>query len=102
MNMWKWDKKTDELTPVNLSECKMGPDERRVAFDEIDTGSVSTVFLAVEHYGGMLFETMIFGHESDEEYQWRYKTAKEAREGHAKVLEWVRSGMHGQCTLDAS
>lgn len=54
---------------------------------------VSTVFLGFNHAwdGGppVLFETMIFGGWEDE-YQERYCTVEEAREGHRRAVQKVR------------
>ena len=69
---------------------------RRIALDEFDGVVVSTVFLGYDHsFEGppLLFETMIFGSEYDQE-QWRYATKTEAFEGHAKAVNLVK-----QCQL---
>ena len=49
---------------------------------------VSTVFLGMGSipYDKLLFETMIFGGEHDE-YQERYATLEEAKEGHNRAIE---------------
>lgn len=65
----------------------------RVAFDEIEGVSVSTVWLGIDHnfYGDgppLIFETMIFGRELDQE-QWRYATEYDARVGHQKACDLV-------------
>jgi hypothetical protein len=87
-------------------------EDRRVAETEIEGVRISTVFLGLDHsysFAGrdrktppVLFETMIFGGEHDEE-QWRYCTWDEAEEGHAKAVllgtegkkspsqEWLRA-----------
>lgn len=53
---------------------------------------VSTVFLGLDHsFGGkipILFETMVFGGEHDEE-QVRYSTWEEAEQGHKEMCEVV-------------
>lgn len=49
---------------------------------------VSTVFLGISH-SGYFFETMIFG--GPDEYQERYKTAVEAREGHKRTIKSIVS-----------
>ncbi len=58
---------------------------KRVARQEQDDIVVSTVFLELNHQYGdgppLLFETMIFGGEHDEE-QWQYATEAEALQGH--------------------
>lgn len=62
-------------------------DSRRIALDVIGPYQVSTVFLGIDHgYSSegppILFETMIFGKDSSGEFQYRYSTEEEAREGH--------------------
>ena len=56
-----------------------------VVRDEVDDLCVSTVFLGINHNWGegppILFETMIFGGEHDED-RWRYATWDEAIVGH--------------------
>lgn len=63
---------------------------RRVAKTEDGDISVSTVFLGIDHSFGdgppMLFETMIFGGEHDED-QWRYSTWEEAEKGHSEACD---------------
>ena len=63
-------------------------DARRVARDEEGDIFVSTVFLGMNHNWGdvppLLFETMIFGGESDED-TWRYSTWQQAVDGHKKA-----------------
>ena len=58
--------------------------------DEID---VSTVFLGLDHNWGdgppILFETMVFGGELDEEGA-RYATWDEAEKGHDRIVKLVR------------
>lgn len=67
----------------------MEKNERHIADDKIGDVRVSTVFLGLDHSftkgKPILFETMVFGGEHDEE-MWRYKTKKQAIAGHNKVL----------------
>lgn len=67
-----------------------GTNKRHVAQDNVGESHVSTVFLGVDHnfIGGrpVLFETMIFGGEHDQEQE-RYCTWDEAEAGHAR---WVK------------
>src|SRR5687768_5852202 len=55
-----------------------------------DGTNISTVFLGLDHsYGDgppVLFETMIFGGEHDQE-QWRYHTWDEAEKGHQEAVK---------------
>jgi FKBP-type peptidyl-prolyl cis-trans isomerase 2 len=74
----------------------MSPD-RIVAKDKVDGIEVSTVFLGVDHNHHMegtpiLFETMVFGGELDEEQE-RYHTYDEAVEGHKVMVERVKGSM---------
>ena len=66
---------------------------RRVAADELGGVRVSTVHLVINHqYGSgppLIFETMIFGGDHDGE-EWRYPTEEDAREGHRRVVAWLR------------
>lgn len=56
---------------------------------------VSTVFLGLDHQWGdgppLLFETMVFGGEHDQE-QWRYSTWDEAVAGHDAVVAKIGKG----------
>ena len=62
--------------------------DRVVAKTEKDGVSVSTVFLGIDHSfeegEPVLFETMIFGGDRDED-MWRYSTWDEAEKGHAEA-----------------
>ena len=68
--------------------------ERRVAYDELpDDMRVSTVFLGLDHSFGsgppLLFETMVFGGELDQEQE-RYSTREQALAGHAAMLARIQ------------
>lgn len=65
----------------------------------VDGKMVSTVFLMSSHGldngRPILFETMIFedkGEGASLDYQERYCTLQEAKEGHAKAIETVKAG----------
>jgi len=74
---------------VSYSEyMKRGRDDYRVTLTTINDIDISTVFLGMEHIGGMLFETMIFGGSSDG-LQWRYKTWEEAERGHKIICKMI-------------
>ena len=66
---------------------------RRVAQDDINWVSVSTVFLGIDHGFGhgppILFETMVFGGVLDQEQE-RYATWEEAEAGHAAMVVRVK------------
>ncbi len=73
--------------------------DRHVAQTQVGKCQVSTVFLGLDHnYGGtppLLFETMIFGHWSNEEYQTRCSTWEEAEAQHAEaVARCYRDGVN--------
>jgi hypothetical protein len=74
-------------------------EERRVARTQIGPEvHVSTVFLGLDHQHGVggppiLFETMIFGLEEEEDYQERYATWDEAEAGHARAVDYARAAL---------
>lgn len=67
--------------------------ERVVEKTEVGGYEVSTVFLGIDHQFGdgppLLFETMVFGGDLDEEMD-RYSTWEDAEHGHAAMVERVR------------
>lgn len=88
----------DGETPVPEPDiCKWGDwfqnHRRPVQQDDIGDTRVSTVFLGVDHSWQdgppVLFETMIFGGDRDQECH-RYHTWEEAEAGHRQVLESFR------------
>lgn len=63
---------------------------RKIANDTVNNVMVSTVFLGLDHNWEpegkpVLFETMIFGGEYDQE-MWRYCTYQEAKESHDRIV----------------
>lgn len=63
---------------------------KSIASDDVEDAQVSTVWLGIDHNFStdgppLIFETMIFGGDYDE-YQWRYATEQEAREGHERIV----------------
>lgn len=107
--VFHWDKATDEILEVSWEDATRLQKEYKstgerdnwntVGYFSIGADekmgtrqvSVSTVFLLSIPHGSRSnpdwFETMIFGLESLEDYQVRYKTAEEARQGHNKAVE---------------
>lgn len=87
LGWYVWDGENVKTVPDMETWAKQfnGMANRRVAKDAANGVTVSTVFLGVDHqFGGgrpLLFETMIFGGEFDQECE-RYSTAAEARIGH--------------------
>lgn len=72
---------------------------KRVGDDIIEDQRVSTVFLHMDHNMGfederpVLFETMIFGGEYNEE-MWRYCTWDEAKAGHDRIVNCLKQGIN--------
>lgn len=74
-------------------------DSMRVALDQVDGISISTVHLVVNHNWSvgppLIFETMVFGYpqgvDNAVEYQWRYSTLEQAQSGHTAVVEAVKN-----------
>lgn len=73
---------------------------QRVAHDTIRDSSVSTLFLGMDHIGG-LFETMVFGGPIDG-FQIRCATAAQARAIHARVVAVLNSVNWLQYHLDGN
>ena len=77
--------------------ARRNTEANRIALDEIDGITVSTVFLGIDHSadgGEILFETMIFAKGSPlDQYQERCTTYEEALAGHAKAVNMVREGL---------
>ena len=76
---------------------KINLDKKAVKQEYIDDVFVSTVFLGLDHSfpwnedkTPVLWETMIFGGEHDQNYQERYSSYEEALEGHQKAVELVK------------
>lgn len=79
--------------------------DRVVGKTQVESVSVSTVFLGLDHGIGdklELFETMCFAGKAGEEFEGgdffgRYATRAEAVEGHARIVELVTAelGQHG-------
>ena len=73
-----------------------GRDGRRVVKKtRIGNVEISTVFLGLDHRFGrsgppLLFETMIFGGEADEDC-WRYATWEQAEGGHEEAVALVKA-----------
>ncbi len=69
--------------------------KRRVAQTNIGKIRISTVFLGMDHSFSetappLIFETMIFGTDDDQELQWRYSTWDEALKGHQNAVAAVK------------
>lgn len=80
---------------IKWAEWFENTDNRRVALTITHDVQVSTVFLGIDHRfwndgAPVLFETMVFGGKYDQ-YQERYTTLDEARLGHYRAVNRVRS-----------
>ena len=68
--------------------------DRKVGDDTVGDARVSTVVLGLDHNFGvgrpLLFETMIFGGERDQEQE-RYSTWEEAEARHKEIVEELKS-----------
>lgn len=67
-------------------------DSVRVALDQTKEGTVSTIFLGLDHSFGvgnvpLLYETMVFTKDSDDQEQIRYPNKEEALRGHKQMVE---------------
>ena len=80
--------------PMSLADM---PNDNRVARTVVGDATVSTVWLfGIDHGSGLgsapvIFETMIFGGEHDEEMI-RYSSEESALRGHLKIVDRLRSG----------
>lgn len=95
---------------IQANRLLVDTDGRRVALDEIMvedyaiTITVSTVFLVLDHNHStkgkpVLFESMIFNGEMNQSLN-RYRTWKEAEEGHKKMIELVKNNLWVSRILD--
>lgn len=76
---------------------EVADEARTVAVTRTPAGTVSTVFLGLNHRFGpgppLLFETMIFGGKRDQA-MWRYSTWAEAEAGHAAAVAALEDAGH--------
>lgn len=89
-----------KLVQVGLLEWAMWLENMQNSIDHTTIGetNVSTVFLGIDYnfcftdlpnHRPILFESMIFGGPLDQ-FQWRYSTLGEAKQGHAELVAAVR------------
>lgn len=65
-------------------------ESRRVGLDTIGATAVSTVFLSIPSFDGMLFETAVNRNDINEwEVVKRYQTAGDAKRGHRKAVKMI-------------
>ncbi len=74
--------------------------DRTVAHSIIGETHISTVFLAIEHFGGHLFETMIFGGGGYNLWQQRYYTYDQAEIGHQEAVDMVLDSLNEEKAVD--
>jgi hypothetical protein len=83
--------------PTDAAGFERAHHDYRIAKDAIGDVEVSTVFLGIDRSFGsgppLLFETMVFGGELDDEQE-RYSTEAEALAGHAAMVRRVRATQH--------
>lgn len=83
---------------------------RRVGFTTVTGGNpprtyeISTVHLGLDHGWGdgppIIFETMVFGLDDDDEMMDRYSTEAQAREGHTAMVVQVSAMVSNPVVLD--
>lgn len=103
MNMGHWILKDRKIKKVSLLVWAnwLKKSDKLIGSDKIKGIHISTIFLGIDHgfnFGEkkekpVLFETMIFGskHKALEYYQVRYKTLKEAEEGHKYAVKFTKN-----------
>jgi hypothetical protein len=83
--------------PTDAAGFKRAFADNRIAKDTIGDVEVSTIFLGIDHSFGsgppLLFETMVFGGELDDEQE-RYSTEAQALAGHAAMVARVKATQH--------
>jgi hypothetical protein len=94
MNLYKEVIAEDGTVTIEKTDDYKVFDNRWKLLDRIGNTKVSTVFLVLDHsfdYGEpILYETMIFGSELDQE-QFRYNTRAEAIIGHNEQVNRVKA-----------
>lgn len=86
----------EEKDLLKWAEWFENTENRRVSSTSLKNGSLSTVFLGIDHSYGeekpLLFESMAFdtGTEYDNE-PYRYSTWQEAEEGHIELVDKINA-----------
>jgi hypothetical protein len=101
--MSDWYTLNDRGFPVKstMEDCakwmKENEKQKAVAKTTIGGADISTVFLGLDHSwdGGkpLLWETMVFSNEINDQYQERYTSIRNAIIGHSKIVEAVLGGI---------
>jgi len=85
--------KDNKIVPTDLMTWGrwLQNNDRKIANTVVGDNTVSTVFLGLDHSFGvgppLLFETMIFSTDDDDEYQTRAETREQALEQHITAIE---------------
>ncbi len=88
----KYDKEGKPIDFLTWAKLFEDLDYKVVRMTELQNCSVSTVWLGLDHrFGGsgkpLIFETMVFVGDFDEDYCERYETLEEAVEGHERAVD---------------
>ena len=88
------------ISQEEFIELRSGPSFRIAKTDVWGDGrcEVSTVWLGIDHSFGegppIIFETIVFYADGNQDMQYRYSTLEEARAGHAKIVhELIDAGI---------
>lgn len=73
--------------------------DRHVRKTHIGDAMISTVFLAILHPGGYLFESLVFGGVHDG-YMDRYYTWDEAEQGHDRIIDMLVDSLADEQNTD--
>jgi hypothetical protein len=96
-----YDKAGQPISREEWAALRFDPDGKvsayaRIGFNTIGDVEVSTVWLGLNHeftVGAppVIYETMVFGGEHDQDLM-RYRTEREAIDGHARAVDNIRRG----------
>jgi hypothetical protein len=96
--MWyildKDNKPVESNTNEYVKWSSRNPKKRIVKQETIGNTYISTVFLGLDHsFRGkipVLWETMMFGGQYDQNYQERYSSYEDAVKGHQKAINFIK------------
>ena len=92
-----FDRQGVEIGPSEYAEFHQDVNYKILKKTQVLNKEVSTVWLGTdygisfgdEQHAPIIFETMIFSGDMNEEAVWRYSTEEEAFEGHEHACQWV-------------
>lgn len=93
-----FDRNGNPIDTAQYTALHSDPEYKRIAYEEANGFTVSTVWLGLDHSFSeddppLIFETMVFPEFSyDEEACERYVTEREAMEGHINMVRRVKRG----------